>query len=167
MVKCISSKNMCCLSLLVSLCMMFFCSVQFLSSIFSLVFAATAGINEFTVSIWLDSIFLVSGMINFTIWLLFYIYISYKCKFTSDKQDITLTRVKHENRTFQRQLTEINIEIAFRQRELNNIRNHRRSARIEDSPLHTDLVNERDHLLPVSRSPDYQDLQFYNYPALS
>ena len=102
--------------------------------------------------IWLISIMLGGGVVILFGWLLI-------CLFYQGKYliwDTIVTHIKSENDTLQTMITEKTIEITDLQRQLNNERNNRRLAGVENSLLlHSGQENERERLLTGRRS-DYQ-----------
>lgn len=116
-------------------------------------------------SIWFDSILLGGGVITLIVpCIIFYVYVVI--------DEIFSTVTTNSGSDTLQTIFEKNIEIYNLQRQLNNRRNHRSTARVVPPPYppppppNTGRANERTPVLPGRKSPDYQAVQYATFPVI-
>ena len=108
--------------------------------------------DDYSTRIWFGGAILGSGVLILFGWLL--LCLVYLVKYLI--WDTIVTQIRSENKSLQTKITDKVQEIANLQRQLNNGRNDRRPARVDNAlPLYREQENEREALL-TRRSPDYQ-----------
>ena len=108
--------------------------------------------SDYSLRVWFNGVILGGGAVITFIWLLWCL----SCLIMIVRWKTEVKHIKLESVTLQRQITEKTQEIAYLQRQLNNERNDRRAARVDNTPPPgAEPENERQRLLPI-RYPDYQ-----------